>query len=72
MLVLRRSFIVMAYSAYPIIRSFFSRKTRTSTPIVAKEENENMSNGDESDDEDLTDSTSDSDWSDFAGESSHC
>ncbi|KAG6911117.1 hypothetical protein DXG01_003857 [Tephrocybe rancida] len=43
-------------------------KTRSSTPVprFTYEDNRNMSSGDESDDEDLTDSGSDSDWSDFA------
>jgi hypothetical protein len=46
------------------------RQTRSGTPITlwpANEDNQNMSSGDESDDEDLTDAdSSDSDWSDFA------
>ncbi|KAG6845925.1 hypothetical protein H0H87_000731 [Tephrocybe sp. NHM501043] len=43
-------------------------KTRSSTPAprFTYEDNQNMSSGDESDDEDLTDASSASDWSDIA------
>ncbi|KAG5639402.1 hypothetical protein H0H81_002934 [Sphagnurus paluster] len=46
------------------------RKTRSSTPgpQFANNENQNMSSGDESDDEDLTDASSESSWSDIAGD----
>ncbi|KAG6841879.1 hypothetical protein C0991_005609 [Blastosporella zonata] len=46
-------------------------KTRSSTPVpgFTYEDNRNMSSGDESDDEDLTDASSDDDWSDFPDES---
>ncbi|KAG6832605.1 hypothetical protein H0H92_014441 [Tricholoma furcatifolium] len=45
-------------------------KTRSSTPVPRStyEDNRNMSSGDESDDEDLTDASSDSDWSDLEGD----
>ncbi|KAG6849567.1 hypothetical protein H0H93_007348 [Arthromyces matolae] len=44
-------------------------KTRSSTPIARfiSEENQNMSSGDESDDEDLTDTSSDAEWFDHVG-----
>jgi hypothetical protein len=43
-------------------------KTRSSTPIASlfEEDNQNMTSGDESDDEDLTDASSESDWFEFA------
>ncbi|KAG6903050.1 hypothetical protein C0995_007483 [Termitomyces sp. Mi166 len=43
-------------------------KTRSSTPVplFVCEDDQSMSSGDESDDEDLTDASSDSDWSEFA------
>ncbi|KAF8070507.1 hypothetical protein FPV67DRAFT_1756074, partial [Lyophyllum atratum] len=45
--------------------------TRSSTPVppFTFEDDQNMSSGDESDDEDLTDASSDSDWSGFANDS---
>ncbi|KAF5386043.1 hypothetical protein D9615_002215 [Tricholomella constricta] len=45
-------------------------KTRSSTPAphFNYEDDQNMTSGDESDDEDLTDASSDSDWSEFANE----
>lgn len=44
-----------------------SRKTRTSTPILHAGDEDNMTSGDESDDEDLTDASSDSNWSYLVG-----
>ncbi|KAG5648496.1 hypothetical protein DXG03_003107 [Asterophora parasitica] len=43
-------------------------KTRTSSPVprFAYDDDQNMTSGDESDNEDLTDASSDSDWSEFA------
>lgn len=48
----------------------FDRRTRTSTPIsrFVNDDDQNMTSGDESDNEDLTDASSDSDWSDMACE----
>jgi hypothetical protein len=50
-----------------VLMSTYS-KTRSSTPIASlfEEDNQNMTSGDESDDEDLTDASSESDWSEFA------
>lgn len=52
-----------------------NRRTRSSTPLHPNsriEEDQNMSSGDESDNEDLIDTSSDSDWSDTAGSFKLC
>jgi hypothetical protein len=69
MLVWRKSFSL----ALGAVFMPFGRRTRTSTPIprFVNDDDQNMTSGDESDNEDLTDASSESDWSDMSCEFKH-